>query len=112
MAVLEKWFGCELLNPVKVRPLPGNYFNTDNNGNKIGVEVTYNGAPVTLSGSVKGYAVRADGSTVTIKGSKSENKASITIPSSALLPGALLVTLVLVDGIQTTTLAAVSTFVM
>lgn len=112
MAVIDTEYRCELLEPVKTHALPGSYFRTDNNGNKIGVSVTYNGEPVTLAGTVKGYAVRSDGSTVSFNGSKSGNTASITIPSSALLPGPLLVTLVLIDGIYTTTLAAVSTFVM
>jgi hypothetical protein len=65
-----------------------------------------------LSGTVKGYAVRSDGSTVSFNGTKSVNTARITIPSSALLPGDLLVTLTLVNGIEITTLAAVSTYVM
>lgn len=112
MAVLDSVYKCELLEPVQVHALSGSYFRTDNNGNRISAEVTYNGKPVTLSGSVKGYAVRSDGSTVSFNGSKSGNTVSITIPSSALLPGPLLVTLVLIDGIYTTTLAAVSTFVM
>ena len=112
MAVLDVQYKCELLEPVQVHALPGNYFRTDNNGNRIGVVVTYNGEPVTLSGSVKGYAKRSDGSTVSFDGTKSGNTASITIPSSAILPGDFFVTLVLIDGIYTTTLAAISTSVL
>lgn len=112
MAVLDAVYRCELLEPVKVHKLSGIYFSTDNNGNRISAEVTYNGEPVTLTGTVKGYAVMSDGSTVSFNGTKSNNIAKITIPSSALKKGALLVTLVLIDGITTTTLAAVSTFVM
>ena len=112
MAVLDSVYKCELLEPVQVHALPGNFFRTDNNGNKISAKVTYNGEPVTLSGSVKGYAVRSDGSTVSFNGTKLGNTAQITIPFSALLPGALLVTLALIDGIQTTTLAAIQTYVI
>lgn len=112
MAVLDAVYRCELLEPVQVHAISGSYFHTDNNGNRISAEVFYNGEPVTLTGTVKGYAVRSDGSTVSFDGTKSGNTARIVIPSSALIKGALLVTLVLIDGISTTTLAAVSTFVM
>ena len=112
MAVLDSIYKCELLEPVQVHVLPGNYFRMDNNGNRIGAVVTYNGEPVTLSGTVKGYAKRSDGSTVSFNGTLSGNTASIIIPSSAILPGDFFVTLVLIDGIYTTTLAAISTSVL
>ena len=82
MAVIETWFDQDLMNAVSVRSLRGNLFTADNGGNLIGVEVTDDGSPASLSGSVYGYVIRADGATVVVEGTLSENKASITLPTS------------------------------
>lgn len=112
MAVIETWLEQDLQAPVKVRYLDGNIFSNNGNGNRIGVRVYSNGEPVTLSGTVSGYAVVADGSTVPCTGSRSGNQASILIPPAAYQPGAVFISVFLTDGSTVTTLAAVSTTVM
>ena len=79
MAVIETWFEQDLQKPVKVRYIDGNLFSHNGNGNRIGVIVTNNGDPVTLTGTVSGYAVLADGTTVPCTGSISGNKASVLV---------------------------------
>lgn len=82
MAVFETWLKNDLKKPVSVKQLSGNLFSADNGGNLIGVEVTDDGSPASLSGGVYGYVIRADGATVVVQGSLSSNKASITLPTS------------------------------
>ena len=112
MAVIETWFNQDLQKPVQVNYLDGNLFSNNGNGNKIGVVVTNNGEAVTLTGTVSGYAVLADGTTVPCTGTRSGNKASILIPPAAYLPGAIFVSVFLTDGNTVTTLAAVSSSVL
>lgn len=80
--VIETWLKTDRKKPIVVKALQGNLFSADNEGNLIGVEVTEDGSPVTLSGSVTGYVIRADGCTAIITGTLSGNKASITLPST------------------------------
>lgn len=83
MAVFETVLKSDLKKPVQVKQLSGNLFSGDSGGNKITVEVLDNGSPATLSGTVTGYVIREDNSTVTISnGTLTENKASITLPAS------------------------------
>ena len=112
MAVIETWLEQDLQAPVKVRYLDGNLFSNNGNGNRVGVRVYNNGEAVTLSGTVSGYVVVADGSTVPCTGSRSGNQASILIPPAAYQPGAVFISVFLTDGSTVTTLAAVSTTVM
>ena len=112
MAVIETWFNQDLQKPVQVNYLDGNLFSNNSNGNRIGVVVTNNGEAVTLTGTVSGYAVLADGTTVPCTGTRSGNKASILIPPAAYLPGAIFVSVFLTDGNTVTTLAAVSSSVL
>lgn len=80
--VIETWLKTDRKKPIMVKALQGNLFSADNEGNLIGVEVTEDGSPVTLSGVVTGYVIRADGYTVTVTGTATGNKASITLPST------------------------------
>lgn len=112
MAVIETWLEQDLQSPVKVRYIDGSLFSNNGNGNRIGVRVFNNGDPVTLTGTVSGYVIVADGSTVPCTGSRSENEASILIPPAAYQPGAVLISIFLTDGSTVTTLAAIATTVM
>lgn len=112
MAVIETWFEQDLQKPVKVHYIDGNLFSHNGNGNRIGVVVTNNGEPVTLTGSVSGYAVLADGTTVPCTGTRSGNKASILVPAAAYSPGSILISIFLTDGTTVTTLAALSSSVI
>ena len=82
MAQIETWLKTDLKQIVKVQELDGQLFTADNQANLIGVIVTDQGQPVTLSGNVNGYVIRADGNTVVVSGSIQANKAMIVLPSS------------------------------
>jgi len=112
MAQIETWYNQDLQQPVRVHYLDGSLFSHNSNGNRIGVHVFNNGEPVTLSGTVSGYVVTADGSTVPCTGTRSGNSASILIPAAAYQPGAVFITLFITDGTTVTTLASVSTSVL
>lgn len=112
MAVIETWYNQDLQTPVKVHYLDGSLFSHNGNGNRIGVYVFDGGEPVTLAGTVSGYVVTADGSTVPCTGAKSGNAASILIPAAAYQPGSVFITIFLTDGTTVTTLASVSTSVL
>lgn len=113
MAVIETWFHQDLQEPVKVNYLNGNLFSNNGNGNRIGVVLTNNGeALASISGTVSGYVVTSDGSTVPCTGSKSGNRASILIPAAAYQPGSIFITVFVTDGTTVTTIGAVSTTVM
>ena len=108
MAKVEKWFAQDLKKSVPVRYLDGSFFNEDAAGNRIGVEVYSDGEAVTLAGSITGYCVRPDGTTVPISGARSSNRAYIDIPQSALaVPGPLTVTIKNTESSVITTLCAV-----
>ena len=108
MAVIETWFNQDLKKPVKVHYLDGNVFSLDNNGSMIGVNVFENGSPALLSGAVAANVIRADGATVAVAGSLSGNKASITLPQSALaVPGVISIIIKLTTSSIVTTLCAV-----
>ena len=112
MAVIETWLNQDLQKPVKVQYIDGSLFSNNANGNRIGVVVTDNGEPVTISGTVSGYVVVSDGSTVPCTGAKSGNRASILIPPAAYVPGSAFISLFVTDGTTVTTLAALSTTVL
>ena len=108
MAVVETWVRCELTEPVKVQYLKGNVFNQDSLGNLIGVEVYKDGDAVSLSGSVTGYCVLADGSTVPVSGVRSGNKASITLLQACYaIPGPISIVVKLTDENTITTLGCI-----
>lgn len=82
MAVIETWLRQDLVSLVSVQNLSGHIFTQDNQGNRIGVEVTKNGVPVELSGTCTGYVIRSDGKTVVMYGEIDGNKASILLPAA------------------------------
>ena len=112
MAVIETWYNQDLQQPVKVRYLDGSMFSHNGNGNRIGVRVYNDGEPVTLTGTVSGYVITSDGSTVPCVGARSGNEATITIPPAAYQPGIAFITIFLTDGSTVTTLCAVQTSVL
>lgn len=113
MAVFETWLDQDLKKPVRIQYLSGNLFSQDNMGNLIGVNVTDDGAPATLGGSVSANVIRADGATVAVdSGVLSGNRASVTLPQAAYaVPGVITVVIKITSGTDVTTLAAVVTTV-
>jgi hypothetical protein len=108
MAVFETVLVSDLKKPIQVKQLTGNLFSGDNGGNKITVEVLDGGSAATLSGTVTGYILRADNATVTVTGTLSGNKASITLPASAY---AVIGAVSIVVKLGTTTLGACTSYV-
>jgi len=108
MAKIETWFTQDLNTAVKPHSFPGEVFNNDSLGNLIGVEVTKDGEPFALTGSVNGYCVLSNGETIPVAGNRSGNKASIVLPQTAYsVRGVIKITLKLTNGNETTTLLQV-----
>lgn len=117
MAVIETWLRQDLKGLVTVRSLQGQVFSLDNGGNLIGVKVTKDGQPVTLTGTVTGYCILSDGQTVTVTGSgksgiQNGNEAYIVLPQLVYsVPGQISIVIKLTSGSVTTTLAACTGYV-
>ena len=81
--MFEYWIDSDLTRLPIVKQLNGNVFSQDSGANKIGVRVTENGEPVTLSGTVKAFIKKPDGETLDVTGTASGNEAYVVLPSSA-----------------------------
>lgn len=107
MARFETWVNRDLKKIMTAEDIRGTVFTLDNLGNLIGVRVFSDGVPVELSGSVNGYCILADGTTVPVAGTRSGNEAYIILPQSAYaVPGMIRIAIKLTDGSTITTLAA------
>ena len=116
MAYFETWLTRDLKRPNVLQALKDDFFSQDNKGNRVGVIVTDNGNPVTLTGNVFGYIIRADRATVSLQGTINANKAWIDLPESAYaIVGPLQIVLRQIVGTGTaqtkTTLIACTTYV-
>lgn len=116
MAYFETWLTRDLKRPNVLQALKDDFFSQDNKGNRVGVIVTDNGNPVTLTGNVFGYIIRADRATVSLQGTINANKAWIDLPESAYaIVGPLQIVLRQTVGTGTaqtkTTLIACTTYV-
>ena len=112
MAQFELWFDTDLSQPQKVHAVQGNVFSQDRLANKIGVRVKNNGTDVNLSGTVTGYIIRADDTTVTVSGTRSGNTAYVILPEAAYaVVGQIQVSIQLTDGNAKTTLCACTGYV-
>lgn len=91
MPYFSDWQRIDLQHATNVKPMTGVLFSADSGANLFGAEIYDNGAPASLTGAACiGYAIRADGSTVIVQGSVTDNKAYILLPSSAYsVPGTL-----------------------
>lgn len=103
----ETWLDTDLTVLPHVVPLPDDTFTADAQANKVGVRVTKAGQSVTVSGTIKGYIIKPDGSTITVNGSKSGNTAYVILPATAYTaPGKIMVIIKSLDGETVTTLGA------
>ena len=110
--MFEYWMDVDLERLPAVETIRGRVFTEDSGANLIGVRVTDNGEPVTLSGTVKANIVKPDGTTITVTGSKSGNAAYVVLPSGAYaLAGRIGVYLRLEDGGQVITLGGAEGYV-
>jgi hypothetical protein len=100
MAVFTTVLTSDLKKPLEVIALDGVFFTSDAQANIIAVDVLDNGSPATLSGTVKGYVILPDHSTLpTITGTLSGNRASITLPANAyVLEGQISIVIKLETG--------------
>lgn len=106
-ARFETWLDTDLNTLPHVVPLPDDTFTADAQANKVWVRVTKGGAAFTVTGTIKGYIIKPDGSTITVNGSKSGNTAYIILPATAYtVPGKIMVIIKSVDGETITTLGA------
>ena len=108
MAQIETWLNQDLLNPVKVRYIDGNFFSQDNAGNLIGINLTRDGMNYSGGGSVSANVIRADGATVAVTGALSGNVATVVLPQSAYaVVGILSIVIKLTVNSEVTTIGAV-----
>lgn len=109
----ETWLDVDLKKPNDVIPLKGVVFSQDEIGNRVGVKVFDDGEPATLSGTVTGYVIRADGNTVLVtNGQVAGNKAWIDLPAAAYaVVGVLQIAIRLTNGNEKVVLGACSTHV-
>lgn len=106
MATVETWYDQDLNEMVPIQPR-ALVFKGDQDANKIGVRITKGGQPYSLTGTIRGYLVKPNGSMVTISGSRSGNTAYLTLPASVYeLPGNVLLTIKEIVGNTACTLCA------
>ena len=106
--VIETWYSQDVKRPVQVHYIDGNVFSQDNQGNKIGVVLMDGDTPVTVSGTISGSVIRADGGTVAVTGEASGNQAWVLLPQSAYaVPGMISIIIKSTDSSVVTTLCAV-----
>lgn len=107
MAQFETWLKADLQRPPQMKSLCGAFFSQDHMGNLVGAEVTDGGQAVSLSGTVMGYIVRGDGSTVVVSGQRAGNRAWIELPEAAYaMPGMIQIAIRLREGNERAVLAA------
>ena len=114
MAVFETWLKTDLQKPISVKQLPGVVFSQDSMANKVGVIVTDGGAPVELSGTVYGYVIKPDGTTVNIEGEIDEedsSRAYFLMTQECYAVGHISIAIKIQDDDVITTLAACSAYV-
>ena len=106
MASFVHSFNQDLSAPVLGRYGNGLTFVSNNDAHIVRVEVFDNGSPASLSGTVGGTIIRADGNTVAVSGTLSGgNVCSVTLPQAAYYaPGPLAVFITLTSGTTVTTL--------
>jgi hypothetical protein len=110
--MFEYWIKTDVSQLPIVNHLQGRWFSQDSGANRIGVEVTENGEPLTLSGTVSVNVVKPDGSTITVNGSKTANKAWVDLPSGAYsVVGKIGVFIKITNGADVTTLGGIEAYV-
>lgn len=114
MAWFETWIKNDLAKPINVVQLQGVMFNLDNLANKIGVELEYNGQPAALEGTIAGYVIRNDGTTLNLNTNtgKDGNKAWVILPQEAYtVEGPISIVIKLVYNSAETTIGACAGYV-
>lgn len=108
----ERWVDLNLDKGCAAHTDLGTLYEGDTNALKLGVRLYDSSGPVDVTGTVSGWAITADGTTLTPFSStgKSDNEAWIVLPQAALFPGHLQVYLQITDtGHAAVTLDATAT---
>ena len=111
MQTNELFFNSDLMKPIKVQYLDGNFFSQDVYGNVFTIDVFNNGVPAELAGTVSADIIRPDGGTVTsTDGNINGNRIQITFPAAVYaVPGAISIVVKISDSTSVTTVLAVVT---
>ena len=113
MARIETWVDCNLENLANIHFMSGVLFSQDNKGNLVGVNVLKNKQPQTIYGTVVGLCILANGSSISVDGAISGNKAYIILPATAYtVPGQITIIIKLLYDGTITTLAAINSNVI
>ena len=103
--MFELWMRTDTAGLPAVKTDPGRFFTLDDGADLLGVEVFENGQPLTISGTIKAWIIRSDGTSIKADGEKDGNKAWIVLPEEAYaVPGKLEVFLKIHNGDDITTL--------
>ena len=105
----EKWVPVDLLRlPTHVQDIGMSVYTGDNLSVRIGAKVTKNGVDEDVTGTVSGYVILPNGTTIaTITGASSGNLAWIDLPEDAfVLPGRIQIAIRVTDGTTKTVLLA------
>ena len=62
--MFEQWVNIDTTRLPDVSKMSGFLFSADKGANKFGAKVTNNGASVSLTGTVKGYIIKPDKTTL------------------------------------------------
>ena len=117
MSRFEQWEKVDLQAGVQRFPVHGGFFTHDALGNRLGLIVTNGNDPVTLTGSIKGFAklpphTDDDVQIFEITGSIDGNRAYVDLPEECYYySGPMTVAIRNIDGNETTTLASFAGFV-
>ena len=107
----EKWIPVDLMkSPFHVLDIGIPVCTGDNNSVRLGVQVTSNGAPVDVTGAIKGIITLPNGlGIMPFDGAKDGNRAWIDLPEDALgMAGRITVAIRSFDGGETTVLLLAS----
>ena len=105
--MFEYWMYTDLNGAPEVNRIHGHSFSKDSGANKIGVIVTKDGEPETLTGSVYANIITPVKTTISVNGTLDGNKAWVILPEGAYdAPGRIRIFLKITDGTNTVTLGA------
>jgi hypothetical protein len=104
MARFNNIYPIDLKKGPAIVPISAMYYGNAK-ANRIGAEVTENGAAVALSGTCSGTVIRSDGGTVSVSGNVSGNTCYIDLPETAYaVAGPVSIFVTLTSGNVVTTL--------
>ena len=96
--MFEWVYNADLSRPAQVRPAKGPFFQNDEGANRIRFVPYRDGSQVTLTGTVEGYAMLSDGTTVTVSGASTSDGVYVDLTAACyLVTGEITVTVKIDD---------------